>query len=166
MTCHLACQVDCQVASAAISASTAPRFNGIELAKWLGIAQENCALRLTEAGAMKCEVYFAMAGYSRLAPAVRLFGAAFSKARCTDCNRLAPHPSFGGSIQRSQPVFLIGACRHDPLHHGDEPLLVCLAQIGHRLTVGGTGRRFHLAQQCCPGSCQSANLRAAISVVD
>jgi len=59
MTCH----IDCQFASAAISASTALVFDGIDLAKWLGIAQENCILRLTGASAMKCEVYFAMAGY-------------------------------------------------------------------------------------------------------
>jgi len=59
MTCH----IDCQPASAAISASTALPFGRIDLAKWLGIAQENCVLRLTEAGAMKCEAYFAMAGY-------------------------------------------------------------------------------------------------------
>jgi hypothetical protein len=73
MTCH----IDCQLASAAISASTAPRFNRIEPAKWLGIAQENCVLRLTETGArkydIKCEVYFAMAGYSRLAPPFAFF---------------------------------------------------------------------------------------------
>jgi hypothetical protein len=55
--------MDCQLAPAAISASTAPQFDRIDLAKWLGIAQENCVLRLTEASAMKCEVYFAMAGY-------------------------------------------------------------------------------------------------------
>jgi hypothetical protein len=58
MTCHIACQP----ASAAISASTALLFDRIDPAKWLGIAQENCVLRLTEAGAMKCEVYFAIAG--------------------------------------------------------------------------------------------------------
>jgi hypothetical protein len=58
MTCH----IDCQLASAAISASTALLFDRIDPAKWLGIAQENCVLRLTEAGAMKCEVYFAIAG--------------------------------------------------------------------------------------------------------
>jgi len=59
MTCHIACQP----ASAAISASAARLFNRIDLAKWLGIAQENCVLRPTDAGATKCEVYFAMAGY-------------------------------------------------------------------------------------------------------
>jgi hypothetical protein len=63
--------MDCQLAPAAISASTVRLFDRIELAKWLGIAQENCVLCLTEAGAMKCEVYFAMAGYCwpGLAPA-------------------------------------------------------------------------------------------------
>jgi len=59
MTCH----IDCQLASAAISASTALLFDRIDPAKWLGIAQENCVPRLTDAGALKCEVYFAMAGY-------------------------------------------------------------------------------------------------------
>jgi hypothetical protein len=59
MTCH----IDCQPASAAVSASTVLLFDRIDLAKWLGIAQENCVLRLTDAGAMKCEAYFAMAGY-------------------------------------------------------------------------------------------------------
>jgi hypothetical protein len=62
MTCH----VGCQLAPAAISASTAPRFDRIDLAKWLAIAQENCVLRLTEAGAMKCEVYFALAAIDDL----------------------------------------------------------------------------------------------------
>jgi hypothetical protein len=64
MTCH----IDCQPAPAAVSASTVRLFDRIDLAKWLGIAQENCVLRLTEAGAMKCEVYFAMAGYCWLGP--------------------------------------------------------------------------------------------------
>jgi len=59
MTCH----IDCQLASAAIFASTAPLFDRIDPAMWLGIAQENCVLCLTETGAMKCEVCFAMAGY-------------------------------------------------------------------------------------------------------
>jgi hypothetical protein len=59
MTCH----IDCQPASAAISASTTLLFDRIDLAKWLGIAQENCVLRPAETGAMNCEVYFAMAGY-------------------------------------------------------------------------------------------------------
>jgi hypothetical protein len=60
---QMTCQIDFQLASAEISASTAPLFDRIDPAKWLGIAQENCVLRLTETGAMKCEVYFAMAGY-------------------------------------------------------------------------------------------------------
>jgi len=59
MTCH----IDYQPSSAAISASTARLFDRIDLAKWLGIAEENCVLRPAETGAMKCEVYFAMAGY-------------------------------------------------------------------------------------------------------
>jgi hypothetical protein len=59
MTCHIACQP----ASAAVSASTVRLFDRIDPAKLLGIAQENCVLRLTEAGSMKCEAYFAMAGY-------------------------------------------------------------------------------------------------------
>jgi hypothetical protein len=65
MTCH----IDWQFASAAISASTARLFDRIDPAKWLGIAQENCVLRLIDAGAMNCEVYFAMAGYRWFAPA-------------------------------------------------------------------------------------------------
>jgi hypothetical protein len=63
-------------------------------------------------------------------------------------------------------MFLIGACRHDPLHHGDEPLLVSLTEVSHRLAVGGTSRRFHFAEQSCSGFCQPANLRPAVPVVD
>jgi hypothetical protein len=63
-------------------------------------------------------------------------------------------------------MFLIGACRHDPLHHGDETFLVSLAEVGKCLTVGGASRRFHFAEQYCSGSCQPANLRPAVPVVD
>jgi hypothetical protein len=77
-----------------------------------------------------------------------------------------PHAAFVGSIESGRSVFLIGACRHDPLHHGDEALLVSLTEVGHRLTVCGASRRFHAAEQYCSGSCQPANLRPAIPVVD
>lgn len=63
-------------------------------------------------------------------------------------------------------MFLIGACRHDPLHHGDEPLLVSPTEVGHRLTVRGASRCFHFAKQACAGFCQPANLRPAVPVVD
>src|ERR1700675_4122935 len=63
-------------------------------------------------------------------------------------------------------MFQIGACRHDPLHHSDETFLVSLTEVGHRLTVGGASRRFHFAEQYCTGSCQPANLRPAVPVVD
>ena len=70
------------------------------------------------------------------------------------------------SIENSRSLLSIGACSHDLLHHGDESLLICLAQIGNRLTVRRTRRHFHLPEQCRSGFCQPANLRPAISTVD
>jgi len=61
---------------------------------------------------------------------------------------------------------LFGARSHNLLHHGDEPSLVCLAQIGHRLKMSGARRPFHSAQQCGTALCQPAALRPAISVMN
>ena len=61
---------------------------------------------------------------------------------------------------------LIGACCHDPLHHGDEAFLVSLTEVGYRLAVGSASRRFHFAEQQCAGFCQPTNLRPAVPGVD
>jgi len=113
---------------------------------------------------MKCEVYFAMAGCSRRAPC----GFLQLPFQRHDAQIVigGPHPAFGGSIESGRRIFLIGACRHDPLHHGDEAFLVSLTEVGHRLTVRGASLRFHAAEQYCSGFCQPANLRPAVPGVD
>ena len=95
---------------------------------------------------------------------IGLSAVAFSEARCTDSNRPARSSVW---LNRKRPAhFLIGSCRDDPLHHGDQPFLVRLTKIGYRLTVCGASRCFHSAEQARSGLCQPANLRPAVPMVN
>jgi hypothetical protein len=49
------------------------------------------------------------------------------EARCTDCNRSAVFVRNPGRSVESRGALLPGARSHNPLHHGDEPLLIRLA---------------------------------------
>ncbi len=79
------------------------------------------------------------------------------RQECTDSNR---------SIDLGRRFEPVGVGRDDLLHHGNEALLISLAQIGDRLEMSGTRRHFHLPQQRGAGFGKPAKLRAAVSLMN
>ena len=60
---------------------------------------------------------------------------------------VAVRSSSDRSIDRNCRFEPAGIGGHDLLHHGDEALLIGLAEIGYRLEVSFERRHFHLPQQ-------------------
>jgi len=112
----------------------------------LGDCGRNRPLRLIIT-CQKCEVCFAMAGDFARCAVMSFFGVAVFEACCTVCSR-----STGPLIPAVQSGAALASPRsetrsHNPLHHGNESLLVCLAQIGQGLKVSGARRPLHSPQQ-------------------
>jgi hypothetical protein len=78
----------------------------------------------------------------------------------------SPGPASGPSFDTPGCFLAAGACSRDLLHHRNEALLVCLAQVGHGLKMSGTNRHFHLSKQLRSSLCEPAQLCPAISPVD
>ena len=103
-----------------------------------------------------------MHGPRRLRKTPRLPGVAVFEADCTECNRLTVRRGSSGRRR----IRLHGARHHNLLHHGNEALLISLAQISHRLKMGFPRRPFHFPQQRGARPGQTANLRAAIATLN
>ncbi|VIO80464.1 hypothetical protein CI41S_73040 [Bradyrhizobium ivorense] len=108
----------------------------------------------------ECEACFAIIRMpSRRRGLAKVRTAAF-EADCTDNSRATTTQI--GSINCIWSTGSSRMRRHDPLHHGDEALLVRLAETGHGFQMGRSRRSLHLAQQRGAGWGQAAELRPTI----
>jgi hypothetical protein len=94
----------------------------------------------------KCEVCFAMAPDFATCATMGLPDLPFLRHAAQFVVACSP-PDPGGSIGRRPRLALIGTRSHDPPHHRNESLLICLAQIGEGLKVSGARRAFHSPEQ-------------------